>query len=60
MDSEPNDVWEKCRALLIPRRMIDGSWQTLLGQTYRRRRADGKWEYRQDPVDADEIIERFV
>jgi hypothetical protein len=46
-------VWHKCRAPLLPKRDIDGKWLEDLGQIWRRRREDGKWEYRQDPETRD-------
>lgn len=42
-------IWHKCRSPFFPRRTVDGGWTIEhLGQLWRRKRPDGKWEYRQD------------
>jgi hypothetical protein len=52
-------LWHKCRAPIIPRRTIDGRWAMEPGQTWRRKRPDGKWEYRQDNETVDEWLDRL-
>jgi hypothetical protein len=49
-------VWHECH-LLFPRRTIDGEW-TGMTQTWRRRRADGVWEYRHDKPTTDDFYDR--
>jgi hypothetical protein len=41
-------LWHKCRNPFIPRRTVEGGWTNIIAQVWRRRRPDGKWEYRQD------------
>jgi hypothetical protein len=45
--------------MLIPRRTVDGRWTSLFGQTWRRRRQDGCWEYQQDKETIDEALDRM-
>jgi hypothetical protein len=42
------NIWHKCRSPIIPKRTADGGWTAWLGQTWRRLRPDGRWEYSQD------------
>lgn len=49
-------LWHKCH-LVFPKRTIDGQW-TGVSQTWRRKRDDGKWEYRQDQPTADDFYDR--
>jgi hypothetical protein len=51
-------LWHKCAAPIIPRRTINGKWAIEPGQTWRRKRPDGKWEYRQDEETVEEWIDR--
>jgi hypothetical protein len=51
--------WHKCPTPIIPRRTIDGRWAIEPGQTWRRKRPDGKWEYRQDAETVDEWLDRL-
>jgi hypothetical protein len=51
-------VWHQCRNPIIPRRTFDGKWTNLVGQTWRRQRKDGKWEYKQDAETGDEWFRR--
>jgi len=44
----PDAAWRKCRTPVFPRPNIDGSWTCKSRQTWRRRRKDGQWEYKQD------------
>ena len=54
----PSDDWRRCWNPLIPRRTIDKKWTSLTGQTWCRRRKDGKWEYRQNVENDDEWLKR--
>ena len=44
----PDVTWRKCRTPVFPQPTIDGSWTCESRQTWRRRRKDGQWEYKQD------------
>jgi hypothetical protein len=44
----PDAAWRKCRTPVFPQPTVDGSWTCKSGQTWRRRRNDGQWEYKQD------------
>jgi hypothetical protein len=46
--SRNTNEWHKCRPPFFPQRTVDGSWTCGSRQTWRRRREDGNWEYRQD------------
>lgn len=50
-------LWHKYTAV-IPRKLITGQWSALSGQLWRRRNANGKWEYKQDPETEDEAERR--
>jgi hypothetical protein len=41
-------TWRECRTPFFPQPTIDGSWTCKSRQTWRRRRKDGQWEYKQD------------
>jgi len=40
--------WHECRPPRLPQRTVDGDWISQSLQTWRRRRDDGQWEYKQD------------
>ena len=44
----PDAAWRKCLTPFFPQPTIDGSWTCKSRQTWRRRRKDGQWEYKQD------------
>lgn len=50
--------WQQCRSPFIPRKTVEGGWTSWMGQTWRRRDADGRWEYRQDPETMEQWEER--
>lgn len=47
------DVWHKHFAL-FPVRLVDGRYSSSLKQLWRRK-LNGQWEYRQDPITDDDI-----
>lgn len=49
--------WHECNPF-IPVKTIDGKWTLSPGKIWRRKRPDGKWEYRQDEETFDEWIDR--
>jgi hypothetical protein len=55
ISTESDAVWQKC-SLWLPmlHRDIHGQRLSSVGQVWRRRRPDGKWEYRQDAETFDE------
>lgn len=58
--TDPLTLWHKIGSLLFPRRCIDGSWTTNSRTTWRRRRPDGKWEYKQDEETAEQWMDRQI
>jgi hypothetical protein len=46
--SRNTNEWRKCRPPFFPQPTVDGSWTCGSRQTWRRRREDGNWEYRQE------------
>jgi hypothetical protein len=44
----PDATWRKCRTPVFPQPTVDGSWTCKSRQTWRRKRKDGQWEYKQD------------
>jgi len=46
--SRDANEWRKCRPPFFPQPTVDGSWTCGSRQTWRRRREDGNWEYRQE------------
>ena len=37
---------------------VDGGWTSFMGQTWKRLRDDGKWEYRQDEETEEDFYHR--
>jgi hypothetical protein len=46
--SRDNGGWHECHPPRLPKRTVDGDWISQSLQTWRRRRDDGQWEYKQD------------
>lgn len=61
MDLPMNEsLWHKCKEPFFPRRTVDGGWTSAFGQTWRRRREDGRWEYKQDVETLEEFEDRSM
>jgi hypothetical protein len=51
-------LWHKCHPPIFPRRTVDEGRTWKVGQTWRRRNAEGKWEYKQDEETLQEYFDR--
>jgi hypothetical protein len=57
-DNNNDSVWHKCEPPLVPRRTVNGRWTISMGQTWRRRKTDGRWEYRQNDETEEQYLDR--
>jgi hypothetical protein len=46
--SRDANEWHRCRPPFFPQPTVNGSWTCGSRQTWRRKREDGSWEYKQD------------